>query len=279
MKRKCIILCVLLSLIFTLSACSNKTESRFSIDFIDVGQGDAALIECDGKYMLIDGGDKSAGNTIYQFLEERTISHLDILAISHLHEDHFGGLSKALTYATSIDIVLSNSTDTAVESFLEFNHQLGINGNEITVPSVGDKYKLGSSEVEIIDVSNENDNDSLVIMITYGKNKFLFTGDIEENAQTRLSDKYQNDSDKAYKVDLIKMPHHGAKINTTYRLLRTFTPDYAIISVGENNRYGHPAEDTLSKLSDSETQVYRTDHQGTIHLRSDGKNIEISTEK
>lgn len=256
-------------------------SSSFSIQFIDVGQGDSALIECDGRYMLIDGGDTSAGDKVYNVLEEKGIQHLDILVMSHLHADHIGGLAKALTYASSIDLTLSNSNYSDKEAFRKVEHELGINGSSITIPSVGQKYQLGSSTVEVIDASAEEANDSLVLLITYGKTKFLFTGDIEENAQTRISDRYENENDKAYDIDLIKMPHHGSYTGTLYRFVRTFMPEYAILSVGKDNPYGHPDKETLDLL-DSKTwspKVYRTDENGDIIVKSDGKTLSVTTSK
>lgn len=256
-------------------------SSSFSIQFIDVGQGDSALIECDGRYMLIDGGDTSAGDKVYNVLEEKGIQHLDILVMSHLHTDHIGGLAKALTYASSIDLTLSNSNYSDNEAFRKVEHELGINGSSITIPSVGQKYQLGSSTVEVIDASAEEANDSLVLLITYGKTKFLFTGDIEENAQTRISDRYKNENDKAYEIDLIKMPHHGSYTGTLYPFVRTFMPEYAIISVGKDNPYGHPHKETLDLL-DSKTwssKVYRTDENGDIIVKSDGKTLSVTTSK
>lgn len=256
-------------------------SSSFSIQFIDVGQGDSALIECDGRYMLIDGGDTSAGDKVYSVLEEKGIQHLDILVMSHLHADHIGGLAKALTYASSIDLTLSNSNYSDKEAFRKVEHELGINGSSITIPSVGQKYQLGSSTVEVIDASAEEANDSLVLLITYGKTKFLFTGDIEENAQTRISDRYENENDKAYDIDLIKMPHHGSYTGTLYRFVRTFMPEYAILSVGKDNPYGHPHKETLDLL-DSKTwspKVYRTDENGDIIVKSDGKTLSVTTSK
>ena len=111
------VICLLLSVI-ALCACSgSKKDSTFSIQFIDVGQGDSALVECDGHYMLIDGGDKQAGDKVYNVLEEKGIQRIDILAISHLHNDHIGGLPRALTYASSIGLTLSNSADGNSEAF------------------------------------------------------------------------------------------------------------------------------------------------------------------
>ena len=280
MRKFFIAFAMLFIMLLCLCSCSNE-NSNFCIQFIDVGQGDSALIECDGHYMLIDGGDTTAGDKVYSVLEEKGIQKLDILAVSHLHTDHYGGLIKALSYASNIGVTISNSTYSSNENFGEFEHQLSINGSKITVPSQGDKYKLGSATVEVIDVASEADNDSLVLLIVYKETEFLFTGDIEEKAQTRISEKYQNDKDEAFEVELVKIPHHGSYTGTLYRFMRTFMPDYVIISVGAGNKYGHPDSDTLDLLN-SQTwspKVYRTDKNGDIFVKSNGYEIFIEASK
>lgn len=273
MKKRIIAIVLLVATLLCLCSCSNSSkESTFSIRFIDVGQGDAALVECDDHYMLIDSGPKSAGDTIYEILNEKHIKKLDILAISHLHEDHIGGLAKALPALQGrkpITLTISNTdgSNTEIKEVLSKYH------SKIEVPKVGKKYKLGSATVEVIDVSAERNNDSLVLMITYEDTRFLFTGDIEEAAQTRISDKYQNESDDPFKIDLIKMPHHGSYTKTLYRFVRTFKPDYFIISVGENNEYRHPHWRTIELIENFvvdvmnlewNDHVYRTDKGGDI---------------
>ena len=167
MKKYIIVsLSLLISVLFLCSCKISKDDipfkkpvsksSTFSIQFIDVGQGDSALVECDGRYMLIDGGDKLHGDKIYSVLEENEIQHLDILVMSHLHEDHIGGLIKALTYASNIDLTLSNSDYRENNIFKAVENQLSINGTKITVPHIGEKYKLGSASIEVIDVSSQN---------------------------------------------------------------------------------------------------------------------------
>ena len=142
--------------------------------------------------------------------------------------------------------------------------------------------QFGSAEIEVIDVDSTSANDSLVLMITYGTTRFLFTGDIEDKVQTRISDRYENEEDEAYKINLIKMPHHGScspnSVNGTgslYRFIRTFMPDYAVISVGKGNMYGHPNKETLELLEDADVKVYRTDECGDIIVRSDGKSVSV----
>lgn len=285
MKNEKRVLAFIVFLITILSLCfcnpKENKDSTFTIQFIDVGQGDSALVECDGHYMLIDGGEESAGKRVYNVLEEQGIQRLDILAVSHLHADHIGGLTKALTYASQIGLTIGNSKQNDTEIFRKFEHELRINGSPITVPIIGDTYELGSAVIEVIDVSAEEANDSLVLLITYGDTRFLFTGDIEDTAQTRISEKYQRDSDKPFTVDLVKMPHHGSYTGTLYRFMRTFMPEYVVISVGAGNAYGHPHRETLDLL-DSKTwspKVYRTDNHGDIIVKSNGTELSIETTK
>ena len=252
-------------------------SSTFEIQFIDVGQGDSALVECDGHYMLVDGGDVSAGDRVYSVLEEQGVRHLDLLAVSHMHADHIGGLLKALTYASTIDKTISNTDYGKTEVFSEFEHQLGINRSSISVPHVGDKFTLGSAEVEVIDVSAKDENDSLVLMVTYNSTKFLFAGDIGVKTQERIANQLTNGTDKLFKVNLLKMPHHGGDVD--YYFINTFMPDYAIISVGKENKYGHPYTETLKMLEQADAKLYRTDIDGDITVRSDGEQLLIETSR
>lgn len=289
MRKRLFSMILVVLLMLSLCACSDHKPDRvstFSILFIDVGQGDSALIECDGRYMLIDGGLPSAGDKVYQVLEERGIQHLDILAMSHLHEDHIGGLVKALSYATKIDKTICNSDHSETAIFRKVEHALGINGATIEVPHIGDTYSLGSAKIEVVDVASEKENDSLVLLIQYRKTKFLFTGDIETEAQDRICQKYQNEKGEIYKIDLIKVPHHGAESSSgvnvpgvKYTMLDIFAPDYGIISVGEGNPYGHPSKITLDRLKQADVKVYRTDEKGDVIVYSDGESVSVEYSK
>lgn len=273
MKRKSLLF-LIICLTLCLCSCSKfHSQSSFTIQFIDVGQGDSALVECDGHYMLIDGGDTMAGDKVYNVLEEHQVQHLDILAISHLHQDHIGGLPKALTYASKIDLVISNSNKSELPAFAELENQLIINKATIKIPHLGDKYKLGSADVVVIDASAENNNDSLVLLITYGKTRFMFTGDIEGKAQKRIQSNNPNGANASFKINLIKMPHHGAKVPEDF--IKVFDPDYAVISVGKGKQYDHPSGDTLELLDRENVKVYRTDQNGDIIVKSNGTELSV----
>jgi len=278
MKRKIFALILLFAMLSSLCSCANKnTDSTFSIQFIDVGQGDSALIECDGRYMLIDGGDVSAGDKVYSVLEEKGVKELEILAISHLHKDHFGGLTKALTYVSKIGRTISNAKDSDVNAFVDFEHELHRLGSKITVPTSGKTYSLGSAKIEVIDVRSEKNNDSLVLLITYGETTFLFAGDMEQNQESQICDRY---GDERWDVSLLKVAHHGSKTSTSYRFLRMLMPKYAVVSVGANHQPDHPSTDVLDSLEQAGVKgVYRTDVNGDIIVKSNGKEVTIETSK
>lgn len=249
--------------------------STFSIHFIDVGQADAALIECDEHYMLIDGGNKADSNVIYSVLKKAAVPKLDIVVGTHAHEDHIGGLPGAFNY-TSADITLSPVTSYDSNAFDDFAKYASQKGGGITVPSVGDTYSLGSSSVTILGVNGGSDtNDtSIVLRIDYGETSFLFTGDAEYDAEKRILNSGANLS-----ATVLKVGHHGSDTSTNYTFLREIMPQYAVISVGEDNSYGHPTEATLSRLRDAEVKVFRTDLQGDIFCTSDGKTVTFSVER
>lgn len=252
-----------------------KEESFFNIHFIDVGQADAALIVCDGEAMLIDGGNKGDSNTIYSVLKQADISHLKLVVGTHAHEDHIGGLPGAFNYADA-EITLCPTTQYSSDAFEDFAYYAQLRGGGITVPEVGDIYGLGSAQVEILGVNGgEDTNDtSIVLMITYGETKFLFTGDAEREAEQVILD-----SGTDLSATVLKVGHHGSDTSTTYPFLREIMPEYAVISVGTGNSYGHPTEDALSRLRDAQVTVFRTDLQGDIRCTSDGKTVSFAVDK
>ena len=255
---------------------SEQPLSEFIIHFFDVGQGDSALIVCDGKTMLIDGGEASASRLLYSFLENHRITHLDYIVATHAHSDHVGGLAGALNYATA-GIALSPVTEYDSRPFNSFVRYLDEQDVSITVPCPGYTFMLGSAEVFIagpISPSTNPNNTSIVIKITYGETSFLFTGDAERPEE-------QDILEAGYDISstVLKVGHHGSDTSTTYPFLREILPQFAVISCGEGNSYGHPDENTLSRLRDADVTVFRTDMQGTITCTSDGVTVSFTTER
>lgn len=274
------LLCLILA--FSMAACggpetpSNVPEgASLQVHFIDVGQADAALILCDGQAMLIDGGNAEDSNLLYTYLKKQGVTHLDYVIGTHAHEDHIGGIAGALNYATA-GKVYSPVTAYDTKAFQNFKKAAQNRGCGLTVPEVGETFSLGSAVCEILEVNTTEDtnNTSIVLQITYGEISFLFTGDAEREVEQVLLDK-----GTALRSTVLKVGHHGSDSSTSYAFLREVAPQYAVISVGKDNSYGHPTEEVLSRLRDADVKTYRTDLQGDIICTSDGKTVTFTTNK
>ena len=240
------------------------------IQFIDVGQADAALLICGGQTMLIDGGNVGDGDKIYSVLKERKIEVLDYIVCTHAHEDHVGGLAAALT-ACEAKTVFCPVRDYDSSAFRNFADR----AKEITIPHPGDRFELGSAKVQILACdpdAEETNNTSIVLKLTYGQTSFLFTGDAEYPVEQTIMDQGYDPSSTVLKVG-----HHGSSSSTSYRFLNTVMPQYAVISVGTDNSYGHPDDTVLSRLRDADVTVFRTDLDGDIFCTSDGKKVTFTS--
>jgi len=252
-----------------------ETPSTFTLTHLDVGQGDAALIACDGHYMLIDGGDTGCSDQMYSYLKRNGISYLDIVVASHAHVDHVGGLPGALNYAKA-GLVLCPVTEYDTDAFRDFAKYAGKNGPGITVPKKGDTYALGSATITVLGLNAGEGNDSSIILsVTYQDRVFLFTGDAEREAEQAVL----ADCPELLAAYGLKVGHHGSADATTYPFLREIMPEIAVISCGAGNPYGHPTDNTLSRLRDAEVTVYRTDLHGDITNAFDGSEWSVTTAK
>lgn len=252
------------------------SKSSFWAEFIDVGQGDATLIQCDGHYMLIDGGPADASSVIYTILKKKGIDKIDIMIATHPDADHIGGLSGALNYA-SVGVFYCPVTEHDTKTFNSIIKYLNRQKKGITVPKAGATFKLGSATVEIlapIEITEDTNNSSIVTKVTYGKNSILLMGDAATEEEKSLIKAKADLS-----CDILKIGHHGSASSTSEELLEKAKPDTAIISVGSKNRYGHPTSEALNRLKKAKVNIYRTDLQGDITCTFDGNKVTISTQK
>lgn len=256
---------------------AEPVNGEMLVHFIDVGQADSALIQCGGENMLIDGGNVDDSQTVVSYLKDCGVETIDYMICTHAHEDHCGGLNGPLR-SFEIENVLAPKTQSDAKFYDDFLDGIYAKNIEIENPEPGNKYSIGEAEFVILgpitESSDDLNNTSIVLKLVHGENSFLFTGDAEREEEEEILS-----SGADISADVLKVGHHGSKNSTVYPFLRAVEPQYAVISVGKDNSYGHPTEEALSRLRDADVTVYRTDMQGHITAKSDGKEITFTTVK
>lgn len=250
-------------------------EHPLRVHFIDVGQGDSALVQCpDGSTILIDGGPMGAYPHLVGYLKEAGVEKIDLLIATHPDGDHIGGLIKVLE-TFPVDTVLDSGKDhttltarrylEAIKARPETRFKLG---------RAGDRYTFGAVGLQILhpgsSLPKSNNDCSIVARFTYRDVSFLFTGDAEKKAEAELLSR-----GSPVRSSVLKVGHHGSKSSTSPRFLSSVSPKSAVISAGENNRWGHPTEEVMRSLKERKIEIYRTDLQGTILMVSDGGEIRV----
>ena len=239
------------------------TEGTLELHFIDVGQGDAALLCCNGHNMLIDGGSSQSSSRVYTYLMKHNIKTLDYIVATHPHDDHVGGLAGALNAAKAERAFCSvdEAEGRAFQSFLKYLDQQGV---AIEIPQAGDTFDLGTAHITVLGPLQESQNvndTSLVLRVAFGDFHALFTGDAEYEEEADLLA-----SGAELQSDVLKVGHHGGSDASSEAWLEAVQPKTAVISCGKNNDYGHPAPQTLSRLQAAGTEILRTDQRGDIML-------------
>ncbi len=244
--------------------------------FIDVGQGDAILIQTPSQNILIDAGER--GNTVVNYLKSQGVHSLDLVIGTHPHADHIGGLinvMEALPVKEVIDPGVAHTTKT-FEDYLTLIDRKDI---PFTEGRAGMSRDLGGgAKMQILHPSSPSsshlNNASIVVRITFDQVSFMLTGDVEATAESRILG-------RGYTLTstVLKVGHHGSSTSTTSSFLRAVNPGVAVIMCGSNNRYGHPHEETLANLSAAGVDIYRTDKQGTIIVTTNGQTYDINVKQ
>lgn len=270
-----LLLCLLLTGC-TAAPAAEKADGQLIVHFIDVGQADCALLEYNDQYVLIDGGYPESGDTVVEYLQAQGVEELALVVATHLHGDHLGGLPTVLSVFPTGRIWCSSRIyySSTYDNFCYYADQQDV---PIENPMIGEKFLLGDVQLQLLGPISKDyvdlNNTSLVIMATYEDNKFLFTGDMRWEAEKELVE-----AGTDLKADVLKVGHHGSYTSTSYLFLNEVMPEFAVISCGRNNEYGHPHSEPMSRLRDAEVTIYRTDRMGTVVAVSDGQNISFTWE-
>ena len=246
------------------------------VHYIDVGQGDCILIQVNNKNLLIDSGPSSNRKELLDYLEKLNIKKLDYIIATHPHEDHIGNMDTIIRRYNiesfySPKVTHSSTTfENMISSLVDKNLKINILNKGVSGIDLGKNTSVSVySPLENLYTDNLNDY-SPIIKITFLNNSFLFTGDAEISTENTVLSQNEN-----LKCDILKVGHHGASTSTSHDFITAVNPSVAIISVGKNNSYGHPTPETLSRLNSLNIKTIRTDINGTIIAISDGKNINI----
>ena len=269
---------------YEVSGDSIEGDIKLKMHVIDVGQGDSILIQCGECNVLVDCGENGMGNTVLDYLQKMGVSHLDWIIGTHPHSDHIGGMDTVIkSKEISIDHVMMPQTAKEVTpttmTYTEVLTAIKKKGLKITRPVPGTEYNLDGVTMLVLspekNAKYEDLNDySIVLKFTYRNVSIITGGDASKNIEQQIISR-----DYDLSADIYKVSHHGGRDGNSQAYLDEINPRYAAISVGENNKYGHPKNEILKRLKNLNCEVYRTDLDGDIIFESDGKNISVVLEK
>lgn len=250
-------------------------HAQIAVHFVDVGQGDCAVVETPDGNILIDAGTKQSEAAIKRYIDDLGITKFAYAIFTHPHADHIGSAA-ALVEAYPMDcIVMPNAASTS-KTFEALITAIEQSDARIVEGKAGKQLTLGALTIDLLAPCRDYDdlnNMSVVALLTYGDGTFLFTGDAEAVSE---ADMLENGVPAC---DILKVGHHGSSTSSSEEFIAAVSPQIAVISVGEGNSYGHPHASTLERLAEHGVQVLRTDISGSITVTCDGKQFAFETEK
>ena len=259
-------------------------DAKLKMHVIDVGQGDSVLIQCGESNVLIDCGENGMGKSVLDYLRRAGVSHLDWIIGTHPHSDHIGGMDTVIkSKDLSIDHVMMPQTTKEMTpttmTYTEVLTAIKKKNLKITRPVSGTEYDLDGVTMLVLSPAKsakyEDLNDySIVLKFTYKNVSILTGGDASKNVEQQIISR-----DYDLSADIYKVSHHGGRDGNSQAFLDEINPKYAAISVGADNKYGHPKSEILKRLNKMNCEVYRTDLDGDIIFESDGKNISVIVAK
>jgi competence protein ComEC len=260
---------------------SGRADGKLRVDFLDVGQGDAALVTMpDGTTLLVDGGGNTTeasrriGETVVsEYLWWRGLSEIDYVLATHADADHIDGLNDVLRNF-SVRSALVARTPADDPEFAKFSQTLAQTRTHLETVQAGDTTRFGEVEITVLwppaGGDTSGNNDSVVLRIQFGGRSILLTGDVEKAAEISLIS-------SQLKVNVVKVPHHGSKTSSTDAFVLATKPTFAIISVGRQSRFGHPHKEVVERWQANGATVLTTGNCGTITVATDGKELTLKT--
>lgn len=251
-------------------------DGEIVVHFIDVGQGDAELImTSDGKTVLIDSGTPESRTVLTGYLKEQGVKKIDYFVLTHPHADHIGGAAAVLDAFDVVNVIMTDAP-TTTSTYKKVLQKIDEKDFGVIFAEAGKEYSLGEAKITILgpvsDYSDDLNNTSIVLRLTYGRTAFMFTGDAEKKAEQDMLTKFPA---SYFRADVLKLGHHGSSNSTSDGWFFAVSPEYAVISCGRNNDYGHPHREILSLLKKNGTTYFRTDTDGIIVMSSDGESVKI----
>lgn len=251
----------------------------FSMHVLNVGKADSILLECSGRFMLVDGGTFDRGEPVSEYLSRQGVSQLDCVVNTHPDDDHIGGLDTVLRrfpVKRYLAPKLPQKLIPSSEEYLAVQDALQSENLKTEHPSSGQTFSLGSAKIQVlgpIKQGESTNNNSIVLRVVFGRTSFLLMGDAETEEENDLLA-----SNLPLASTVLKVGHHGSGTSSSAAFLNAVRPRYAAVSVADDSSH-LPKRDTLLRLAGVGAKIYRTDVSGTLIFLSDGKNVSVATEK
>ena len=282
MSIKRLLITLLAATTLILSACAPGAQTppnsqNLTVHIIDVGQGDAILIDLGTTEILIDGGEKNTGAADY--IRPYIDGPLEVMVATHTHSDHIGGLIDILARYRVNDIWLNGDNATSA-TFSQFMNAVNAEGASIWEAERGNVIQAGNLTFTVLNPArplfSDQNNNSIVLSLKYGGVDFLFTGDAETRAEAAM---LVQSVVPVPDVEILKAGHHGSRTASSPDFLNAINPETAVYSAAAGNSYGHPHKETLINLASIGAKIYGTEVHGTVVITTDGKTYTVQTGK